>query len=157
MAEPITTLQYAGDDFFITTTPSGHALTIDVKGGRKSAPGPLELLICGVGACTAADVIAILQKKREHVTEYRVEIRTERREEHPRSFRRIELKHIVKGRNVSPASVARAVELSTNKYCSAVATVRPTAEVVTSFVVEEEAAPAEGSNPVSNSTLPTLQ
>src|SRR5438874_12670369 len=89
-----TTIQYAGDEFFIATTPSGHAQTIDVKSGRKAAPGPLELFLMGVGSCTAADVISILHKKREKVTDYRVEIRSERRDEHPRAFRRIELKHI---------------------------------------------------------------
>jgi putative redox protein len=136
-AERFTSIQYAGDEFFIATTPSGHAHTVDVKGGRKSAPGPLELFLTGVGCCTAADVISILQKKREKVTDYRVEVRSERRHEHPRAFTRIEIKHIVRGHQVSADAVARAVELSTNKYCSAVATVRPTAEVVSSFEIHE--------------------
>ena len=138
MSDAITTIQYAGDDFFIATTPSGHALTVDVKGGRRAAPGPLELFLTGLGSCTAADVISILHKKREQVTAYRVEIRSERREEYPRSFRRIELKHIVRGHRVSAEAVQRAVALSTGKYCSAVSTVRPTAEVVTSFEIQEE-------------------
>jgi len=86
---PATVIQYAGDDFFIATTASGHALAVDVKGGRRAAPGPLELFIAGLGSCTAADVISILQKKREQVTAYHVEIRCERLEEHPRAFRRI--------------------------------------------------------------------
>jgi putative redox protein len=96
------------------------------------------LFISGLASCTAADVIAILLKKRQAVSGYHVEVRTQRREEHPRSFVRIELKHVVRGKNVSAESVQRAIELSTNKYCSAVATVRPTAEVVTSFEIVEE-------------------
>ena len=131
-----TTIQYAGDDFFIATTPSGHSLALDVKGGRRSAPGPLELFLVGLGSCTAADVISILHKKREKVTDYRVEIRSERREEHPRAFRRIELKHIVRGLNVSTEAVEHAIALSTEKYCSAVATVRATADVVTTFEIQ---------------------
>jgi len=132
------TIQYAGDEFFIATPPSGHAIQIDVKSGRRAAPGPLELFIIGVGSCTAADVISILHKKRENVTDYRVEIRTQRRDEHPRAFRRIELKHILRGVQLSTESVRRAIELSTEKYCSAVATVRATAEIVTSFEIEAE-------------------
>lgn len=130
-----TTIQYAGDEFFIATTASGHAQAVDVKGGRKAAAGPLELFLMGVGSCTAADVISILLKKREKVTDYRLEIRSERREEHPRAFRRIELKHILRGMNLSAVSVKRAIDLSTEKYCSAVATVRPTAEIVTSYEI----------------------
>lgn len=137
-------IQYAGDDFFIATTPSGCAQTIDVKGGRHAAPGPLELFVAGLGSCTAADVIAILHKKREQVTGYRIEMRTVRRAEHPRAFERIELRHIVKGVHISAAAVERAIALSTEKYCSAVATVRATAEVVTSFAIEEESAPGPG-------------
>ena len=134
-----TSLRWAGDDYFIATSPSGHALTIDVSGERsKTAPGPLEYFIAGAGACTAADVISILQKKRQDVTSYHVEIHTERRDEHPRSFRKVELRHILRGRNLSEDAVAHAVELSTTKYCSALATLRPTAEVVASYVIEAE-------------------
>jgi putative redox protein len=130
-----TVIQYAGDEFLIATTPSGHAIALDIKSGRKSAPGPLELFIAGLGGCTAADVISILLKKREQLTAYRVEIRSERREEHPRSFRRIELKHVIHGHNISAESVERAIALSTEKYCSAIATVRATAEVFTTYEV----------------------
>jgi putative redox protein len=133
---PPTIIQYASEDFFIATTPSGHALAVDVKGDRKAAPGPLELFIAGLGSCTAADVISVLHKKREQVTSYHVEIRSERREEYPRSFRRIELKHIVRGHNISAEAVERAIALSTGKYCSAVATVRATAEIITSYEIQ---------------------
>ena len=136
MIPPPTIVQYADDDFFIATTPSGHAQLVDVKGGRRTAPGPLELFLVGLGSCTAADVISILHKKRERVTGYRLEIRTERRDEHPRSFRSIELKHIVRGHDISSESVQHAIALSTEKYCSAVATVRATADIVTSFEIQ---------------------
>ena len=135
----IPTIRYAGDEMFIATTASGHSIAVDTKGDRKSAPGPLELFIVGVASCTATDVISVLLKKRVKVTGYHVEIQTQRREEHPRRFERIELKHVVRRHDVSPEAVARAIELSTEKYCSAIATVRPTAEVVSSFVIETEA------------------
>jgi putative redox protein len=135
------TIQYAGEEFFIGTTASGHAQLIDVRGSRKAAPGPLELFLLGLASCTAADVVSILQKKRERVTGYRIEISSDRRDEHPRLFRRIELKHIVRGHNLSAAAVERAIALSTDKYCSAVATVRPTAEVVATYEIEPAGEP----------------
>ena len=131
-------VRYTADEFFEISTLSGHHVKVDVKSGRRAFPGPLELFISGLASCTAADVIAILLRKREAVSGYHVEVRTERREEHPRAYVRIELKHVVRGKNIGAESVQRAIDLSTNKYCSAVATVRATAEVVTSFEIVEE-------------------
>lgn len=135
-------LQFAGDDLFIGTSPSGHAQVIDFRGERSSGPSPTELLLLSVGACTGADVISILHKKRQDVTGYRIEVRSQRREEHPRSFSRFEVKHIVRGRGVTEAAVSRAIALSDEKYCGVSATVRPTAEIVTSYEIFEE--PAAG-------------
>jgi putative redox protein len=138
MKDTKATIRYAGDDFFVAVPPSGHALAIDKKGERSSAARPLELLLVAVGACTAADVVDILRKKREHLTEYVVEVQGERRDEHPRSFRRIEVRHILTGRGLTEKSVAHAIQLSDEKYCSVSATLRPTAEIVTSFEIREE-------------------
>ena len=141
------TVQYGGDDFFIATSPSGHAQVVDFRGERSAATAPLEMLLLSLGSCTGADVISVLRKKRERVTSYRIELRGERRQEHPRSFRRIEVKHIVTGYGVAAKSVARAIELSTEKYCSVAATIRPTAEIVSTYEIHEEpalrVAPAE--------------
>jgi putative redox protein len=137
------TIHYGGDDFLVAITPSGHAQTLDLNGERASAASPTELLLIAVGGCTAADVISILHKKREVVTSYRVEVRGERREEHPRSFRRIEVRHILTGRGLSENAVAHAIELSDQKYCGVAATLRPTAEIVTSYEIHEEPKPAE--------------
>ena len=131
------TIQYAGDDFFIGTTPSGHAQAIDTKGDRKAAPTPLEMLLVSVAACTAADVISILEKKRQKISDYKVEIKGERREEYPQAFVKFHVHHIVYGRGVSEQAVAQAIELSDTKYCSVAATVRPTAEIVTSYEIIE--------------------
>jgi putative redox protein len=142
--EKIQTVEYAGDELFTVHTVSGHDLTVDFKSGRRSAPGPLELFIAGLATCTASDVVSILHKKREQITGYKVEIRTQRRPDHPRAFTRIELTHIIHGHHVSPEAVERAVELSTGKYCSAVATVRPTADVVTKYEIHESDRVPEG-------------
>ena len=87
------TVSYAGDDFFIGTPPSGHAQVIDVKGDRRAAQSPLEMLLVSVAACTAADVQSILEKKRQDVTAYKVEITGERKEDHPRAFIRLHVHH----------------------------------------------------------------
>jgi putative redox protein len=130
-------VQYAGDEFFIGTPPSGHAQVIDSKGDRKAAPSPLEMLLVSVAACTAADVISILLKKRQDVTDYRVEISGSRAEDHPRKFVAFHVNHIVHGRSVSAKAVEDAVHLSDTKYCSVAATVRPTAEITTGFEIIE--------------------
>lgn len=131
------TIKYAGDEYFIGIGSSGHAQVIDTKGDRKSAPSPMEMLLVAVGACTAVDVVSILEKKRQVVTDYKVEVTGERRDEHPRSFSKINVHHIVYGRNISEQAVAQAIELSDTKYCSVAATVRPTAEITTSFEIIE--------------------
>jgi putative redox protein len=135
-------VQYAGDDFFIGTPPSGHAIPIDLNGDRSSANGPLELLLIALGGCTGSDVISVLQKKRQQVTDYRIEVRGERREEYPKSFRKMEVRHIVRGHGISEDAVAKAIDISITKYCSVAATLRPTVEIVTSYEIHQE--PAAG-------------
>ncbi len=132
------TVQYAGDDFFIGIPPSGHAQPMDSKGDRHAATTPLEMLLVGVAGCTAMDVQSILQKKRQVVTAYRVEIEGWRAEEHPRKFLKFHINHIVHGRGVSEKALADAIELSETKYCSVAATVKPTAEITTSYEIFEE-------------------
>jgi putative redox protein len=137
MSDYKATIQYAGDDFFIGTSPSGNSITIDAKGVRHSAPTPLELVLLAVGSCTAVDVVEILRKKRQKVTDYKIEVTGERREEHPRAIVKMNIHHLVYGHNISTQAVARAIELSDTKYCSVAATVRPTATVTSSFEIIE--------------------
>ena len=131
------TIQSAGEDFFIGTTPSGHAVVIDTNSERKSAPTPVEMLLVSVAACSAPDVVSILEKKRQKITDYKIEITGTRREEMPRAFVAFHVHHIVYGRDVSEQAVAHAIELSDTKYCSVAATVRPTAKITTSFEIIE--------------------
>lgn len=136
-------VHFAGKDLFIGITPSGHAQVLDTDHERASAATPVELLLIALGSCTAVDVISILHKKRQQVTAYRVEVGGTRRAEHPRSFTRMEVRHIVRGRNVSEKALAQAIELSETKYCSVVATYSPTVEIVSSFeIIEDEEASA---------------
>ena len=136
-------VRYAGDEFFIGTSPNGVSVAIDTKGDRHSAPSPMEMLLMAVAACTAVDVISILEKKRQDVTNYKVEIEGERAEDHPRKFVRFNVNHIVHGRSVSEKALADAIKLSDEKYCSVAATVRPTAEITTSYKIVEVGEMAE--------------
>ena len=129
----------AGDDLLVAVSPGGHAQVLETDSERASAATPMELLLMALGGCTAVDVISILKKKRERVTGYRVEVRGHRRDEHPRAFTRIEVRHVVRGHGVSAKAVAAAVELSETKYCSVAATLRPGVELVTTYEVVEEA------------------
>lgn len=128
-------VHFSGDDLFIGITPSGHAVTLDTNHERNSAPTPVELLLIALGSCTGVDVVNILRKKREEVLEYRIEISGQRRTKHPRAFTRMEVRHKVKGRNISEKSLAQAIELSDQKYCSVAATLRPTVEIVSSYEI----------------------
>jgi putative redox protein len=130
-------VHYAGDDYFTAIPPRGHAFPLDMNGERSDASSPLELLLVALGGCTGADVISILRKKREQVTEYRVEVRGQQRADYPKSFTRMEVKHIIRGRGISKASVEQAIELSDTKYCSVSATLRPTVEIVHTYEIQE--------------------
>jgi len=137
-------IQFAGDELFVGITPSGHAQAIETNSKRNRAATPMELLLIALGSCTGVDVISILKKKRQRVTDYRIEVSGERREEFPRSYTRLSVKHIVRGRGLSEPAVARAIELSDQKYCSVAATLRGSAEIVTSYeIVEEDLANAK--------------
>ena len=142
--KPKAVIHSAGHDFFIGISPSGHAVTLDTDHERASGPTPMELLLIALGSCTAVDVISILKKKREDVTDYRVEVSGTRRDEYPRSFKQLCVHHVITGHRVSEKAVAQAVELSEEKYCSVAATLRPTAEIISSFEIIE--APDEPAN-----------
>src|SRR5260370_38988140 len=106
---------------------------METNGERPSAATPIELLLIAVGGCMASDVVDILRKKREKVTDYRLEVSGQRREDFPRSFKSIKLHHVVKGESLSELAVKQAVELSDSKYCSVAATLRPLAAASATF------------------------
>jgi putative redox protein len=141
MAELKSIVQYGGNDFFIGTSPGGHAQVMETNGERAAAPTPLEVLLTAVGACMASDVVDILKKKREVLTDYRIEVTGTRRETFPRSFETIKLHHVLTGEGLSETAVKQAIELSDSKYCSVAATLRPTADVTISFEIVEAEKP----------------
>ncbi|MGI8566196.1 MAG: OsmC family protein [Pyrinomonadaceae bacterium] len=131
------TIHFAGDDLFVAVSPSGHAQVLETNSERTRAATPMELLLMALGGCTAVDVVSILRKKREQVTDYRVEVRGQRRDEYPRKYTRMEVHHIVRGRGVSEKAVAQAIELSETKYCSVAATLGHGVEIVSTYEIIE--------------------
>ena len=136
--EMVATVHFAENDLWVGISPSGHAQALDTNHERGSAATPVELLLIALGSCTAVDVISIMRKKRAHVTDYRVEVKGFRRDEHPRKFTRMEVRHILRGRRISERALAQAIELSETKYCSVAATLRPTVEIVSSYEIIED-------------------
>ena len=132
------TIHFAGNNLFVAITPSGHAQAIETNSERASAATPMELLLIALGGCTGVDVISVLKKKRQQVTDYRVEVRGRRRAEHPRAYTQLDVRHVVHGRNISERAVAQAIELSEQKYCSVAATLRGTANIVSSYEIIRE-------------------
>src|SRR5216684_8848062 len=100
------TVHFAGNDFFVGVTPSGHAQAIEADSARDSAATPMELLLIALGSCTGVDVISILKKKRQQVTDYRIEVSGQRGEVFPKSYTRLYIKHIVRGRGLSEQALA---------------------------------------------------
>ena len=125
---------------FVAETGSGHLLTMDGApdgGGRNLAPRPMETLLAGAGGCTAYDVVLILKRGRLAVSGCQLKVSAERAAEDPKVFTRIHLHFTVSGRGLPPAAVARAIELSHEKYCSATIMLSKTAQITTSHDVLE--------------------
>ena len=127
---------------FMAESESGHAMIMDGSpdiGGRNMGPRPMEMLLMGAGGCTSVDVIMILKKGRQDVTGCEVDVSAERAGDHPKVFTKIHMHFIVRGRNVKPDLVERAIKLSAEKYCSASIMLGKTAEITTSFDLIEAA------------------
>lgn len=133
---------WKGGMAFTGTSDSGYLIPLDAKkeaGGHKLGFRPLQLFAVGLAGCTAMDVISILQKKRQEVTEFSVATQVERAEEHPRVFTKIVIEYNVTGKNLELEAVERAVQLSEKKYCGAMAMLRETAEITHKINIMEAA------------------
>lgn len=122
-------------------TASGHRIVLDAApevGGKDKGARPMELLLVALGSCTAMDVISILRKKRQEVTDYEVIVVGDQTDDHPKVYTSIRVEHVVKGKDVSPEAVRRAVELSEDKYCPIIALLRPGTIIESSFRVTNE-------------------
>jgi len=115
-------VKWSENAVFIAESGSGHAVVLDGPpeiGGRNLGPRPMEMVLMGVGACSAVDVTLILKKARQQVSDCWVELEAERAETEPKVFTKIHMQFVVVGKSLSENHVKRAVELSAEKYCSA--------------------------------------
>jgi putative redox protein len=125
---------------FRAQTGSGHMVAMDGApegGGHNLAPRPMEMVLIGTGGCAAYDVVLILKRGREDVRGCEVTLQAERAEVDPKVFTKINFHFVVTGRNLKPAAVERAVQLSHDKYCSASAMLAKTAEMTHSIEIVE--------------------
>jgi len=129
-------LRWEGEGLRFAGETDGQSLGISGKGDPPGlGPAPMELLLFAVGGCTGMDVISILRKMRQPVEDFRIEVRGERAQEHPKKYTSIELIYYFKG-DLDEQRVARAIELSETKYCSVEATLRDALPITSRFVVE---------------------
>ena len=125
---------------FVAEGGSGHTLTMDGApdvGGRDLASRPMEVVLMGMGGCTAIDVVAMLKKQRQDIEGVEVSLVAERADLPPKIFTSVKVVYTVRGRKLNRALIERAVSLSEDKYCSATAMIRKSASVSHEIVLEE--------------------
>ncbi len=126
---------------FLGETESSHAVLMDgspAAGGRNLGPRPMEMLLLGAGGCTSFDVVSILKKSRQAISDCYVELEAERAETDPKVFTKIHMHFVVKGKDIKPEVVEKAIKLSAEKYCSASIMLGATAEMTHDFEVVQE-------------------
>ena len=135
------TVKWTGEGMsFLAETGSNHMVVMDgtpESGGRNMAPSPMELLLTGTGGCTAFDIVMILKKGRHAVSGCEVRLSAERAPTEPKVFTKIHFHFRVSGKQLKHDAVARAIELSKDKYCSASIMLGKTAEITHDFAVVE--------------------
>lgn len=125
---------------FEASADSGHTVVMDGPpelGGRNRGSRPMEVVLMGAGACSAADVVSILEKSRQDVTGCVVELEAERAGSVPKVFTRIHMHYVVTGRGLKREAVERAVRLSAEKYCSATRMLNETAAITHDFEIRD--------------------
>lgn len=134
-------IKWAGEASFIGETESSHAVVMDgppEMGGRNIGPRPMEMLLLGTGGCTAFDVVHILKKSRQQITDCVAEIEAERASTDPKIFTRIHFHFIVTGKALKEEQVERAIKLSAEKYCSASIMLGKSADITHDFEIVEQ-------------------
>jgi putative redox protein len=138
------TIRWTGSDAgmsFVAESGSGHAVVMDGAtdaGGRNLGPRPMEMVLAGTGGCTAFDIVLILKRGRHAISGCEVRLTAERADADPKVFTHIHFHYRVKGRQLKPEAVARAIELSKEKYCSASIMIGKTAEITHDFEIIDE-------------------
>lgn len=136
------TIDWQGQDsmLFISKTGSGHVLAMDGApegGGQNLAARPMETVLTGAGGCAAYDVVLILKRGRHNISGCKLNLSAERADKEPKVFTKIHFEFLITGKDLPPAAVERAVALSHEKYCSAIAMLEKTAEITHSVKIIE--------------------
>jgi putative redox protein len=137
MTEPkrvMATLEWTGGMRFAANKPGGPPIRLDADG--VEGPSPITALVSAVGACSGADVVSVLAKKRMPLTRFRVEVGGRRRDDDPRRFVAIWIRFTLSGKGLTEAAAQRAVDLSVKKYCSVLLSLNPDIPVTTEIVIE---------------------
>jgi putative redox protein len=132
-------ITWFGGKQFVGVDSSKHAVVISSQDeANGTGMKPSELLLVALASCSAVDVVEILQKKRQDLRGFEINVKGEQDETPPWTFRRIEIEYVVSGKGIKEKAVTDAVRLSNDKYCSVSATVQGVAEIVTSYRIIEE-------------------
>ena len=121
-------VKWIGEQKFVAASPSGHAIVVDSGRDTNSAPGPMELVLMALGACTATDIVIVLKKKRQKLEMLEVICSGERAAEPPTVWTKLEIVYRLRG-ELDDAAVKHAIELSEEKYCSVAAMLKKTAKI----------------------------
>lgn len=123
---------WKGEMSFEGIANSGHAVPMGTSvehGGADDGSSPMELVLMALGGCTAMDVVPILKKKQQDVTDFEIRVHGDRAEDHPKIYNHIILEYVVTGHKIDPEAVKRAIELSETKYCSVSAMLSKAAQI----------------------------
>ncbi len=121
-------VKWIGEQKFVATSPSGHAMAMDSDRESNKAPGPMELVLMALGACTATDVVIVLKKKRQKLESLEVVCSGERAAEPPTVWTKLEIVYRLRG-ELDEGAVKHAIDLSEEKYCSVSAMLKKTAKI----------------------------
>jgi putative redox protein len=135
-----TTVKWIDNMLMVGESASGHAVVMDgpeALGGKNLGVRPMEMLLLGMGGCTTVDVVSTLKKMREKVRDCHVELSAERSPEHPKVFTKIHLHFVLKGEQLNAKKVEKAINLSTEKYCSATIMLGKMAKITHDFSLYE--------------------
>ncbi len=136
-----TSLNWVGGAAFVGESPGGHRIVMDGPpegGGRDLGPRPMETLLLGMGACASYDVVSILKKSRQNLHDCHVEIEAKRADSEPRVFTDIHIHFVLSGDGLGEKQVKRAIDLSTEKYCSASIMLGKTANITHSYEIRDD-------------------
>ena len=151
---------WQGKMSFTGSADSGFTLPLGTDpgvGGDNDGFRPMELLAIGLGACTAMDVISILRKKRQEVTQFDVQVHTERVQDHPKVFSSAIVEYVITGRNLDENAVLRAIELSVTQYCPAQAMLGKAMPIALKYSIFEDEGDGKQTLLKSGSFVPALE